>query len=309
MIKASHAKDAGGTVPIDKLGIHAFVWTGSSVQKDLAAAVERSHDLGYKLIEFPRLDPTQFDVPALARLLQQRGMAIAVTMGLPPDADISSTDEEKVARGEKMLREAVSVARDLGATKLGGILFSMHGKYYAMPTEEGRRNSIDTLRRVAEPAQQAGITLNLEIVNRFETNLLNTAAQGLAFIEEIGAPNVLLHLDTFHMQIEEASPADAIRAADKKLGYFHIGESTRGFLGAGTIDFDAIFGALLDIGYDDYVTFESFSSEVVDKDLSITAAIWRNTWTDNVELARHAKAFIEQHYGDAKRRREATLRV
>jgi len=291
---------------MDKLGIHAFVWTGSSAQKDLEKAVETSHDLGYKLIEFPRLDPKSFDVPALAKLLQARGMGIVVTMGLPADADISGEDPEAVKRGEAVLREAVSVARDLGAKKLGGIIFSVHGKYYTMPTAKGWQNSVDAIRKLADVGKTAGVSINLEVVNRFETNLLNTTAQGLKFIDDTGSDNVFLHLDTFHMNIEEASPSDAIRAAGRKLGYFHIGESNRGYLGAGTVNFDDAFDALLDIDYDDFITFESFSSEVVDKDLSITAGIWRNTWNDNVALARHAKAFIEERYASAQRRRHIT---
>ncbi len=291
---------------MNPLGIHAFVWSAGSTPDDLNRALDRSVETGYRLIEFPRLDPRKFDVPAFAKRLSDRGMGIAVTMGLLPSDDISSEDEGCVARGEAVLREAVSVARDLGATKLGGILFSAHGKYMSMPTPAGRQNSIDTLRKVARHAAEAGVTLNLEIVNRFETNLLNTTAQGLAFIEEIGEPNVYLHLDTFHMNIEEANPADAIRAAGDRLGYFHVGESNRGYLGAGTIDYAPIFDALLDNGYTDTVTFESFSSAVVDKDLSVIAGIWRNTWDDNVALARHARAFILEQMESATRRRAIT---
>jgi D-psicose/D-tagatose/L-ribulose 3-epimerase len=233
-------------------------------------------------------------------------MGIAVTMGLAASDDISSEDESCVARGATVLHDAVSVARDLGATKLGGILFSAHGKYMSMPTARGRQNSIDTLRRVARYGAEAGVTINLEIVNRFETNLLNTTAQGLAFIEEIGEPNVYVHLDTFHMNIEEANPADAIRAAGHRLGYFHVGESNRGYLGAGTIEYALIFDALLDNGYADTITFESFSSAVVDRDLSIIAGIWRNTWDDNVALAKHARTFIIDHLESAERRRRIT---
>jgi D-psicose/D-tagatose/L-ribulose 3-epimerase len=291
---------------MNKLGIHSFVWTGSSAQKDLEAAAQVSSDLGYKLIEFPRLNPKVFDVAALARLLQSRDMGVAVTMGLPPDGDISSEDPHKIARGEALLNEGVAVARDLGAKKLGGILFSMHGKYQSLPSPAGWRNSVDVIRRVAEQAKPSGVTLNLEIVNRFETNLLNTTAQGLKFIEDTGSDNVFLHLDTFHMNIEEASPAEAIRSAGDKLGYFHIGENYRGYLGSGTVDFDAAFDALLDIGYTDYLTFESFSSKVVDKDLSITCGIWRDTWKDNVALAKHAKAYIEERFASAERRRQVT---
>ena len=287
----------------NRLGIHAFVWTGSSAQRDLEAAAERSAELGFEVVEFPNLDPRQFDVAAVARRLEALGLGITMTMGLPWDGDVSSEDKAVVARGEELLTNAVAVARDLGSTKLGGIIFSAHGKYEAPPTATGRANAVAAVARVAEGAKRAGVSLNLEIVNRFETNLLNTAAQALAFIDETGSDNVFLHLDTFHMNIEEADLAAAIRLAGKKLGYFHVGESNRGYLGAGSIAFDPIFDALLDIDYDDIITFESFSSEVVDRYLSTRVAIWRNTWTDNVDLARHAKRFIDLKLEDAQRRR------
>jgi D-psicose/D-tagatose/L-ribulose 3-epimerase len=145
--------------------------------------------------------------------------------------------------------------------------------------------------------------LTLEIVNRFETNLLNTTARGLRFLDECGNPDVTLHLDTFHMQMEEADPAQAIRLAGDRLGYFHIGESNRGYLGCGTIAWEPIFDALLDIGYDRDVVFESFSTAVVDESLSLACAIWRNTWTENDPLAAHAKQFIEMKHAEARRRR------
>ncbi|TIV49488.1 MAG: sugar phosphate isomerase/epimerase, partial [Mesorhizobium sp.] len=148
----------------------------------------------------------------------------------------------------------------------------------------------------------AGVTLNLEIVNRFESNLLNTATQGLAFIEDTGSDNIFLHLDTFHMNIEEADVGLAIRRAAKKIGYVHIGESHRGFLGTGSIDFAAIFDALTAIGYRDDLSFESFSSEIVDENLSRKTAIWRNLWTDNMELARHARRFIAVGLETARRK-------
>ena len=288
---------------LEKLGIHAFVWTGGSGVEDLEGAMEKSHRLGYRLIEFPRLDPTKFDIGWLAKRLAHYELRVAVTMGLPVDSDICSDDPAAVKRGETILEHAVAVTRDLGGQKLGGILFSAHGKYYSLPTRKGWDSSVGVITRVAEKARAAGVTINLEVVNRFESNLLNTAAQGLAFIRDTGMSNVYLHLDTFHMNIEEADPCQAIALAGDRLGYFHVGESHRGYLGSGTIQFDPIFDALIALGYDDYITFESFSSEVVDKDLSIIAGIWRNTWSDNLALAEHAKRFIEEKYSEAARRK------
>jgi D-psicose/D-tagatose/L-ribulose 3-epimerase len=294
---------------MEKLGIHSFVWTGGTTQQELEGAMEKSHRLGYKLIEFPRLDPKKFDVSWLARRLADYSLKVTVTMGLPLDGDISSEDAAVVKRGEQILSDAVAITRDLGGQKLGGIIFSAHTKYKSLPTQKGWDNSVGALTRLAPKAKEAGVTLNLEVVNRFETNLLNTTAQGLAFIKDTGADNIFLHLDTFHMNIEEADPVQAIKLAGDRLGYFHIGESNRGFLGSGVIDFPAIFDALVASGYDDWITFESFSSEVVDEDLSIICAIWRNTWKDNVEVARHAKAYIDDCYTVARRKAETARSV
>lgn len=292
-----------------KLGIHSFVWTDGATQAGIERAMEQSGALGYRLIELAYLRPEKFDLDRLARKAESLGLDIAVTMGLPLSADVSSEDPAVVKAGEAMLAGAVKAVRDIGGGKLGGILYSAHAKYATMPTERGWKNSAAAIARTADIARQAGVDLVLEVVNRFETNLLNTTAQGLAFIAETGSDHVRLHLDTFHMNIEEANPAAALRLAGDKLGYFHIGESNRGHLGDGVIDFDLIFDALLDIGYARDITFESFSSTIVDQGLSLACAIWRDTWTDNVALAKHAKLFIETRMAEAQRRRATNARA
>jgi D-psicose/D-tagatose/L-ribulose 3-epimerase len=291
-----------------RLGIHSFVWTGGQTQDGLEMALEKSAACGYRTIEFAYLRPEKFDLDRLARRAQSLDVEIGVTMGLPREADISSQDVAVVRRGEELLANAVKAVRDIGGNKLGGILYSAHTKYNSLPTERGWKNSVAAIAKTAEVAKSAGVDLVLEVVNRFETNLLNTTAQGLRFIDETGSDHVLLHLDTFHMNIEEANPAAAIRLARDKLGYFHIGESNRGYLGDGVINFDLIFDALLDINYQRDIVFESFSSAVVDEGLSLACAIWRDTWTDNQPLAVHAKQFIELKYAEAQRRRATCAR-
>ena len=293
---------------VGRLGIHSFVWTGGGTQGELETALAKSAECGYRLIEFAYLRPEKFDLGQLAKKAQSLDVEIAVTMGLPLEADVSSEDAAVVRAGEALLADAVRAVRDVGGKKLGGILYSAHTKYNKMPSDRGRKNSIAAIARTAEAAKSAGVDIVLEVVNRFETNLLNTTAQGLDFIRHTGADGVTLHLDTFHMNIEEADPAAAIRLAGDRLGYFHIGESNRGYLGDGVIDFDRIFDALLDINYKRDITFESFSSAVVDEALSLACAIWRDTWTDNMPLARHAKTFIDMKQEEAARRRATNAR-
>lgn len=291
-----------------RLGIHSFVWTGGQTQEGLEMALRKSAEHGYKTIEFAYLRPEKFDIAKLGKLAQSLDVEIGVTMGLPLDKDISSEDPAAVAAGTAMLADAVRAVRDIGGNKLGGILYSAHTKYNRQPTQKGWDNSVAAMAKTAEVAKAAGISLVMEVVNRFETNLLNTTAQGLKYLSDVGSDQVLLHLDTFHMNIEEANPAAAIRLAGDKIGYFHIGESNRGYLGDGVINFDLIFDALLDIGYARDVVFESFSTAVVDEGLSLACAIWRDTWTDNDPLAAHAKQYIELKWAEAQRRRATNAR-
>lgn len=291
-----------------RLGIHSFVWTGGQTQQGLEDALEKSAQHGYRTIEFAYLRPELFDLDRLARKAQSLDMEIGVTMGLPRGKDVSSTDADTVKAGKLMLADAVRAVRDIGGNKLGGILYSAHTKYDRAPSADGWKNSAQAIAETAEIASEAGVDIVLEVVNRFESNLLNTTAQGLKFLEDTGRDDVRLHLDTFHMNIEEANPAAAIRLAGDKLGYFHIGESNRGYLGDGVIDFDRIFDALLEIDYQRDIVFESFSAAVVDESLTRACAIWRDTWTDNEPLAAHAKGFIDQKMAEAERRRATNVR-
>ncbi len=292
-----------------RLGIHSFVWTNGRTQEDLEMALEKSAEHGYRYIEFAYLKPELFKLDRLAKKSQELDVGIGVTMGLPVDSDVSSEDKDIVTKGKRTLASAVSAVRDLGADKLGGILYSAHTKYDQPPTIIGWNHAVEAIAQTGELAKDSEVDLVLEVVNRFESNLLNTTAQGLKFISETGGDNIMLHLDTFHMQIEEANPAESIRLAEQKLGYFHIGESNRGFLGDGTIDWNPIFDALVAINFNKDIVFESFSTQIVDKSLSLVCAIWRDTWTDNNTLASHAKQFIELKWSEALRRRVSNKRV
>ena len=120
--------------------------------------------------------------------------------------------------------------------------------------------------------------------------------------DDIGADNVLIHLDTYHMNIEEDDLVRPVREVGDRLGYVHIGENHRGYLGSGHIDFTGFFHALADIGYPGPITFESFSSAVVAPGLSNDLAIWRNLWTDGGAIALHARQFAESQLEAARAR-------
>ncbi len=278
---------------MNRIGAHALMWVGGWSEQECRQAIENSRATGYDLIEIPVLDPSSIDVAMTRKVLEEAGLSAACSLGLSFETDISSTDPELVARGERLLHDALAVTRDLGAQYLGGVISSALGKYTDPPSKQGRANSVRVIQGLAKQAAASGITLGLEVVNRYESNLINTAKQALAFIVDVGADNLKVHLDTYHMNIEEADFTTPVLASGDRLGYVHVGESHRGYLGTGTVDFPAFLGALAAINYQGPVTFESFSSAVTTPGLSSTLAIWRNTWTDSLDLARHAREFID----------------
>ncbi len=280
---------------MNKLGVHALVWVGGWSHDECARAIEQTAQLGFDLIEIPALDPKSIDVDFTRRMLEANRLGVTMSLGLDAATDISSGDPEQIARGEARLMDALRVARDIGATHVCGILYSAFQKYFLPPTEKGIAGSIDAIRRLCAEAAKSDITIGVEVVNRYESNVLNTAAQAVDFCKRVGAPNVKVHLDTYHMHIEEADIEAAIVETGPLLGYFHIGESNRGYLGAGSLDFDRVFRGLAKAEYRGPITFESFSSAVVNQPLSGILAIWRNLWTDGRDLAAHAKDFIEAH--------------
>ena len=195
---------------MNKLGVHAFVWEHGWSKEQATRAINRTAEAGYDFIEAPSLDPSSIDPAVTARLLEAAGIGIAFSMGLDFDADISSGDPDKEKRGKALLLDAVSVCRDCGGRSIAGILYSGFGKYHTQPTARGVARSGDILREVAEVAARSDIDLCLEVVNRYETNILNTAAQGVEMCRRIGAPNVKVHLDVYHMNIEESDIPSAI---------------------------------------------------------------------------------------------------
>jgi D-psicose/D-tagatose/L-ribulose 3-epimerase len=275
----------------NKLGVHALVWSGAWDEPSARHAISSAAAANFELIEIPILDPFAIDTAMTRRLLHEYGLEAACSMGLPAHADVSSEDPDVVATGKDMLTRAVQVTAEIGAGDLCGVLYSRLAKYPHPLTERSHGHVIEAVRHLADQASSADVHVNLEVVNRYETNVANTAAQMLQLLDASGT-DLRVHLDSYHMNIEEDGFSKPVEQVGNRLGYVHVGESHRGYLGSGTIDFDAFFDALNASGYQGTVTFESFSSAVVHPDLSNDLAVWRNLWTDGDDLARHAHAYM-----------------
>ena len=275
-----------------KIGVHGLVFTGIFDEKGMVTAVQGAQAAGFDILELPIMDPENFDSKMARKIIDDSSLSITASLGLQTSTDISSTNPAAVEAGRGVLLKCLDHLAELGGSHLCGVLYSAMGKYGAPATAEGIANSQRVIAEISQAAADRGIAVSLEVVNRYETNVFNTSRGGLKYLKDVASSNVSLHLDTYHMNIEESDMWQPVLDADKNLGYVHIGESHRGYLGTGSVDFNNFFRALSKINFTGPVVFESFSSAVVSADLSNTLGIWRNLWTDSADLASHANRFI-----------------
>ena len=279
-----------------KFGGHALVWAGDWSEASARKAAVSAKKAGYDYIEMLMIEPEKIDVVMTKEVLAEHGLSATASLGLSPETDVTSTNPSIVKKGDELLRKVVDKLHAIGSTELCGVIYCSLGKYPGPASAENRANSISAVTRLADYAADKGININLEVVNRYETNIMNTGKEGLKFLEAVNRPNAYLHLDTYHMNIEEDGMSQAVLDVGDALGYVHIGESHRGYLGSGNVDFDTFFSALKKINYSGPITFESFSSVVVDPALSNALCIWRNLWEDSDDLASHALKYMKARY-------------
>jgi D-psicose/D-tagatose/L-ribulose 3-epimerase len=183
----------------------------------------------------------------------------------------------------------------LGATNLVGPIYSAVGRVWQQTADE-RAKDVDTLvknlRALSEYAGDRGVVLGIEPLNRFETSFINIASQLIEIVDRVGHPSCQIMLDTFHMNIEEKSLGDAIRAAGPRLCHLHACENDRGAPGSGNVTWDAVAQALRDINYDGPVVIESFTNKV--KSIARAAAIWRPFEASQDALAQNGVNFLKQ---------------
>ena len=279
-----------------EFGGHALIWSGDWTPQGARQAISGAARAGYDYIEIALLDPWKVDVALTKDLLQEFNLRAHASLGLSAATDVSSTNPAIIAKGDELLKKATDVLAAMGGTELCGVIYCALGKYPEPASQQNRNNSIAAMQRLADYAADKNININMEVVNRYETNIINTGLEGLAFLDQVNRSNAFLHLDTYHMNIEEDGMEHSVLAAGNRLGFVHIGESHRGYLGTGNVDFDNFFSALKKINYQGPITFESFSSKVVDKNLSNTLCVWRNLWNDSDDLAKKSLQFMKDRY-------------
>jgi D-psicose/D-tagatose/L-ribulose 3-epimerase len=256
-----------------RFSLHLALWT-RDWSDDVVPFGARAALLGYDGVELSLLGSAANSPDVVGRALADLGLGVTATYGLSRSEDIGSPDASVRARGVEALKRAARATRALGSDLLSGVICAPWGLTGGLAKQDRLARAADGLREAASTAQEVGVRLAVEAINRFESDLVNTADETIALVDRVDADNVGILLDSFHMNIEEPDPPSAIRAAGRRLFHFHCVDNDRGAPGGGRIDFAAQARALAEIGYQGWITAEMFvvPEVVVSPDLSI----WRH---------------------------------
>jgi D-psicose/D-tagatose/L-ribulose 3-epimerase len=241
-------------------------WDRAGAERTIPAAAAYKMDF----IEIALLNTAIVDAPHTRALLDKHGMRAVCSLGLP-EANWASVNPDGAV---EHLKDALDKTAEMGAEALSGVTYGGIGERTGVPPTQGEYDNIArALAAAAKHAKSRGLLLGIEPVNRYENHLLNTGWQARDMIEKVGADNIFIHLDTYHMNIEEKGAANGILDAREHLRYIHLSESDRGTPGEGTCDWDEIFAALAAIGFKGGLAMESFINMM--PEIAYGLAVWR----------------------------------
>ncbi len=276
-----------------KIGINTWVWTSPLTNEELTTLVPHVAALGFDWIELPLETPGDFDPATAAALINDHGLGVSTVAAMAPDRDLIHPDEAIRNNGMAYIRDCIQAAHAVGATILGGPIYSAVGRTWQATADERARDVdllVANLRQLAAYAADYNVVLCIEPLNRFETSFLNLAGQAIEVIDRVDHPSCRILLDTFHMNIEEKSLCEAIRSVGNRLGHFHACENDRGAPGSGHVPWNDVAQGLQEIGYSGPVVIESFTAKV--KSIARAAAVWRPFASSQDALAAEGLAFL-----------------
>ena len=278
-----------------QFGATTFIWTSPfSTDNDLAL-VDKVADMGFDLLEIACEDPDTIDATALKNKLSSRKLGVILCGVFGPDRDLSSEDADTRENAKEYVRWCIDTAYEIGSPIVAGPMYTAGGKTQLgskAQVNAERERSIEAMKELASYGKDSGIKLALEALNRFETHMINTVQQAIDFITEVGSANVGLHLDTFHMNVEEKDSAAAVKLAGAHLLHFHASENDRGVPGTGQVHWESIFTALKGIQYDGAVVIEAFTPAV--KSIARAVSLWRAVAPDQDTIARDGLGFLRK---------------
>ena len=276
-----------------KFGIHSGLWMARWTD-DIAPIFATVADLGFDGVEVSLLGMTDERATALRGLADDHGLEVTCSDGLSREADISSPDPEVRAAGMDYLRWAVRTTAAMGSRGLAGVIYAPWGVFDPANRADRAKRSAEAFADLDADLERHDVTLGIEAINRFETDLVNTAEDAVALAAASGSSRVGVLLDTFHMNIEEKDIAAAIVSARDHLVHFHVSDNDRGVPGSGHVPWAEVRRGLADIAYDRWIVAEMFV--VAGNPASADLNIWRDIEPDASRAAAQTLRFMQETF-------------
>lgn len=278
-----------------EFGVSTFLWVSPFNTKsfDLAYKIK---EMGFDIIEVPVENKELIDWARLKEIVRETGLKVTISGAFGADRDISSDNPKIREQGVEYIIDCLKIAKDMGSPIFGGPVYSAVGKTRFISEEQKKKERgwcVENLKKVGKVAEDCGVVVGVEPLNRFESDMVNTADQAISIVKEVANPNIKIQLDTFHCNIEEKSIPDTIRKIGKELlCHIQANESDRGTPGTGNLDWMGINVALREIGYDKAIVVETFGA--VSEEIAKATCIWRPLANSSDELAREGLKFYRK---------------
>ncbi len=274
-----------------EVGVNTWVWTSPLTDTVVADVFRKVAAMGFDAVEIPLENAGDLTVGVVADALAETGLTPCVVGAMAPGRDL--VDAACVADTQDYLRACTDFAAGIGARAVCGPFYASTGRVWRMDADQ-RAAAYDAVRThlapVVDHAVSQGVQLGIEPLNRYETSLINTVDQALTALEPLLGEGLGLALDSYHLNIEERSSAEAIRAAGPHLAHVQVCGSDRGAPGGDQTDWPAFVAALDEAGYDGPLVIESFTAD--NASIATAASIWRPLAPTQDQLARDGLSFL-----------------
>jgi len=277
---------------LTKYGVHLFLWT-DRFSKKAYPLFEKARNMGFDGVEIPVADPSKINVNETRRALEDAGITCTISAGLNPRNNILSASRDTRIKGVEYFKKCVDLSAEFGSDMVAGVLYGAWGVIAGRGrTQKEWDRSVAAFKEACRYAQGRAVDLAVEPVNRFEVYFLNTTHDAVEYVKAVDEPNAKIHLDTFHMNIEEKNFYDPIIEAGDKLGHVHACENDRGVPGTGHVNWDEVFRGLSQTRYKRWIMIESFVPDM--KEMAAMTAIWRQIAPSADVIASDGLKFLKE---------------
>ena len=278
-------------------GVSTWLWT-SPFNTDSVSLFPKIRKMGFEYVEIPIEDTSIIDTAKVKEALDANGLKALVCGAFGPTRDLTADDLTLQKNSLEYIEKSMDMCVQWDAKIFAGPMYSAVGKARLVGTEQKKiewDRAVNNLYKVSNMAEARGMQIAIEPLNRFETDLINTAKEVVQLVNDINHPAAKIMLDGFHMSIEERDLEKAICLAGDKLLHVQLSENYRGTPGTGQTNWEALKKGLETVGYTGTLSIESFTPEV--QELAGLVCIWKPLASSQDEFASQGLKFLKAHFG------------